>query len=632
MYRLIFQSVLKLANTQAPATGIGVFRFLYGLVTLQEIIFLLYFNHLIFDPIPYIDVEFPMIPFFLGAWALSAFCLAIGYRAQLAAIICYLFWIVFVQFTPMQRDFDGGFDLFMTGLNFFLLFMPLDKAFAIDGLRYKLQNPFKHYSSYPPRTVSLLAYYIPVAICLGFLYFDSAIHKLFAEHWRNGLGSWLPGTQPYYISALDMSVFLNNEILQKFIGYLILVFQFTFVFLVQIKQLRPWYLIVGMGLHLGIVFTLNIYPFGFGMLICYSLLVPFSWWRKLANFCCASQPVLTVFYDEKCPLCNRTALILNHFDIFNCLDFKGAQTYARQYSALNSISDAELLTDLYTLDNKNNTNYGVKAYSQILIKMRYLFLPGLLLNMPLIYPLANNQYRRIADNRARITCDQSCLVPQSSYAETWYTKLSQASINQPKRTAHKLSKIIVLLCIFQLNSSLHYGIFYRLHVDTRANALSSLLTELSNTSILISQMFFGITPHALYLHDHFQGYDRILAITYTDASGQERWLPFINEQGRLLAPNWGRVHSMWANIAVTPTIDNTRLTKLLMKVITFWGKKCALDFSTTTFNLKLKKIEAPSHWVYDLRNKNLQGEWQNIGTARWNNSLQITIPDNLNDL
>jgi len=73
MYKFLFNKIHSLFVQQVPATGIGLFRLLYGLVTLQEIIFLLYFNHLIFDPIPYIDVEFPMIPFFLCLWGLSAF-------------------------------------------------------------------------------------------------------------------------------------------------------------------------------------------------------------------------------------------------------------------------------------------------------------------------------------------------------------------------------------------------------------------------------------------------------------------------------------------------------------------------------------------------------------------------------
>ncbi len=211
MYKLISAKILELHSKQAPATGIGLFRILYGLITLQEIIFLLYFNHLIFDPIPYIDVEFPMIPFFLCLWAVIASFIVVGYRYQFAMTCNYIIWMIFVNFTPMQRDFDGGFDLFMIGAGFFLLFMPGDRAFSIDNLRRKLSTPFTHYSTYPKPTVSVLAYTLPVAICLGFLYFDSAIHKMFAEHWRNGLGTWLPATQPYYVSAIDMSYFAEQQ-------------------------------------------------------------------------------------------------------------------------------------------------------------------------------------------------------------------------------------------------------------------------------------------------------------------------------------------------------------------------------------------------------------------------------------
>jgi predicted DCC family thiol-disulfide oxidoreductase YuxK len=633
MYTFLTQKILQLSSQSAPVTGIGLFRLFYGLVALQEILFLLYFNHLIFDPIPYIDVEFPMIPFFLGAWAVVAFCLCIGYRSQLSALACYAFWIIFVQFTPMQRDFDGGFDLFMTGAGLLLLFMPIDKAFAIDGLRYKLQNPFKHYSHYPAARVSILAYTIPVAVCLGFLYFDSAIHKMFAQHWRNGLGGWLPATQPYYVSALDMSPLLNNEWLQKSVGYTILVFQFTFLFFAQHRYLRPLYLLVGLGLHLGITFTLNIYPFGMGMVMFYVLLVPFSWWRTIAHYLSAKQPTLTIFYDEKCPLCNRTVLTLNHFDIFRCLDFKGVQTYARDYPALNAYSDQDLLFDLYALDAKGNARSGVAAYSRILIHMRYLAPVGWLLRLPLVYPLACRQYRHIADNRLRIGCDERCMVTTAPLPLSFYDNLSAQLQAQPKKTARKLAKFLMVLLVLQLNSAIHYGLLYRLQINLHQNVWLHTLTEMSNTTLLLTQTFTGITPHALYVHDHFEGYDHILAITYHDAAGNEQWLPFVNQEGRLLAPNWGRVHSMWANIAVTPTINPTRLSKFIMKVTAFYGQQLGLDINQTVFAIKLKKIQAPSVWVYDQRQQNLAGNWQTIGSATWNsNRFSVSLPNNINDL
>ena len=634
MYKLISAKILVLLSKQVPATGIGLFRLFYGLITLQEIIFLLYFNHLIFDPIPYIDVEFPMIPFFLTIWAVIAAFIVIGYRYQFAVTCNYIIWIIFVNFTPMQRDFDGGFDLFMIGAGFFLLFMPGDRAFSIDNLRYKLSTPFVHYSAHPKPKVSVLAYYLPITICLGFLYFDSAIHKMFAEHWRNGLGSWLPATQPYYVSAIDMSALLNNKLLQNILGYTILIFQFTFIFFFSDRRLRIAYLLVGLGLHLGITLSFNIYPFGLGMIIFYTLLVPFKWWRIIGETFTAKHPSLIVFYDKQCPLCNRTVLILNHLDIFKCIDFKSAQDHSAHYPALASIDNEILLTDLYALDSTNRIYSGVDTYIQIFRKMRYLFPLGIFLRLPGIYQFASNKYRSIADSRIRIPCTNSCLAPQNLQINTLYHRyFEQFASQKPKAFSRKLSKILIGLLLLQLNSSIHYGVIYRLNVNTTHNPVINNISNASNALLMVSQTFFGITPHALYLHDHFAGYDHILAITYTDQNGNERWLPFVNEQGRLLAPNWGRVHSMWANIAVTPNIDNTRLQKFIMKVTAFWGQKIGLDINQTIFHIKLKKISAPSYWVHDQLHKNMASQWVTIGSAKWvNNVFSFNLPSNINEL
>jgi predicted DCC family thiol-disulfide oxidoreductase YuxK len=634
MYKFIIAKIPALQSKQVPATGIGLFRLFYGLVALQEIFFLLYFNHLIFDPIPYIDVEFPMIPFFLCLWGIIAAFIIVGYRYQFSLVCNYIFWIVFVNFTTMQRDFDGGFDSFMTGAGFFLLFMPGDRAFSLDNLRYKLSTPFRHYSTYSKASVSSLAYYLPVLICLGFLYFDSAVHKLFAEHWRNGLGGWLPSTQPYYVSAIDMSVLLNNELLQKTIGYTVLVFQFTFLLFFSHRRLRCVYLFIGLGLHLGITLSLNIYPFGMGMLTFYLLLVPFRWWRAIGKLVTARQPALTVFFDRQCPLCNRTVLILNHFDIFKCIDFKNAQDHAAHYPAMAAISPETLLTDLYALDGENRVYSGVNTYTQIFLKMRYLYPVGLILSLPGIHALAVKKYRAIADSRARVPCGSECPVPAKLPDNNLYHRVFEGFATQkPKAFSRKLAKILIAILILQLNSTLHYGLIYRLDLPVKNSPISAPIAEASNALLMVSLTFLGITPHALYLHDHFVGYDHILAITYTDRDGTEQWLPFVNQQGRLLAPNWGRVHSMWANIAVTPTINNTRLKKFIMKVTAFWGPKTGLNLDNTVFHIQLKRINAPSYWVYDQLHQNFSAPWTTIGTAKWTDKqISFDLPDNINSL
>jgi predicted DCC family thiol-disulfide oxidoreductase YuxK len=366
------------------------------------------------------------------------------------------------------------------------------------------------------------------------------------------------------------------------------------------------------------------------MLSFYTLLVPFKWWRCIGRLVTAKQPSLTVFYDQLCPLCNRTVLVLNHFDVFKCIDFKNAQEHAAHYPELASINNETLLTDLYALDSAGRIYSGLDTYSRIFIKMRYLFPIGVFLSLPGIHQFALKKYRSIADTRKRIPCSSACPVPQAITDATLYHQLFETFPEQkPNAFSRKLTKILIALLVLQLNSSIHYGLIYRLNADTRQSPLS----QASNAVLMVSQTFLGITPHALYLHDHFAGYDHILAMTYTDSNGAERWLPFVNEQGRLLAPNWGRVHSMWANIAVTPNINNKRLHKLIMKVTAFWGQKIGLNLDNAVFNIKLKKISAPSYWVEDQLHKNLTPQWTTIGTAKWTDEqISFDLPDNINEL
>ncbi len=630
MLSIISRAIARYHQRSVPAFIIGMFRILYGIVAFQEILFLFYFHHLIFDPIPYIDVEFPMIPLFLCLWGLVAGAVIVGYRSQQAIIANYIFWIVFVNFTPMQRDFDGGFDLFMIGAGFFLIFMPIGRTLSVDNLLYKLQFRYKQNPLLPKRT-SALSLLFPVMVCLGFLYFDSGIHKLFAPHWLNGLGGWLPSTMPYYISALDLSWMLNNEILQKSIGYLILVFQFTFIFLFYRRAFRPIFLFVGAGLHIGITISLNIYPFGLGMLVVYVLMVPFSWWAAMGDSFIYKTPQLTVFYDGDCPLCNRAATIINHFDVLQGVAFKDLQTQVDAAPQLQAYDEKVLLADLYAVDRQGQVYAGVDTYRQIFQKMGYLVVFSWIMRMPGLYHIAKVIYRRIADNRARNVCGATCLPLVSKkepYPVDLYTRIFEHyAEHKPKQFRFRVAKIFVVLVILQLNSSIHYGFLYRFYdLSSVESSIANQARLFSNSVLMLSTAFLGITPHALYLHDHFEGYDDLLAISYIDGKGDEQWLPFVNEQGRMLAPNWGRVHSMWANIAVTPNINNDRLHKFIMKVTAFWGTKVGLDLNHARFIIKHKTIDSPVQWRPDLRRDNLSGEWANIGTAIWREKhIKITL-------
>ncbi|MEE9424316.1 MAG: DCC1-like thiol-disulfide oxidoreductase family protein [Methylococcales bacterium] len=611
-----------------PATGLGLFRIAFGLVIIQEIIFLFYFRHLIFDLTPFLDRTSTLIHVLLLLWGVIAVFLTIGYHTRINALLNYIFWVVFVVFTNMWEDFDGGFDQLVIGSSFLLIFIPSERAFSLDNLRLRLAHFKPNQNWQPPRVVPILSYLIVVLFSLELLYFDSFIHKLFAEHWLNGMGAWLPASMPYYISALDVSWLLNQKQFMQFVGYLILVFQACFVFIFFWRRTRVPILLIGSSFHLGITLLLNIYPFGLVMLVHYLLVVPFSWWRWFGNKIRANKPTLTVFYDEDCPLCCRTVATIQHFDIAESIDFKGLQSFASDQPQLANIDQTKLLKDLYAVDQNNRLYSGVDTYLQILKAMGYLAPFAYLLSLPGIYHCAQTIYRRIADKRTRNPCNETCLPVTSEVETDFISKYLQSIASTPNKAAKRIAKIAVLILLLQLNISIVHGLIHRIPNDLGNTVPGKLLLPVSGVIALFSHGLLGITPHALYLHDHFEGFNHILAFTYIDEKGQEQWLPFVNQQGRMLAPNWGRVHSMWANIGFTARIVPWRMNKAIKRITAYWCTEAGLGLENCQLTVKMKKIDSPTNWVMDLRKHNLNGLWQNIGTVIWkDNQINITLPN-----
>ena len=106
-----------------------------------------------------------------------------------------------------------------------------------------------------------------------------------------------------------------------------------------------------------------------------------------------------------------------------------------------------------------------------------------------------------------------------------------------------------------------------------------------------------------------------------------RWLPLVNEEGRIVAPSWGRIQCWWANIAVTPHIKRKRLDKALMQVTAFWSQKLNLDLQITRFTVKMKEVRVPMTWEKDLRAYNIRQPWRDVGRIIWDErSARSGIP------
>jgi predicted DCC family thiol-disulfide oxidoreductase YuxK len=336
-------------------------------------------------------------------------------------------------------------------------------------------------------------------------------------------------------------------------------------------------------------------------------------------------PRLRIYYDQDCPLCNRTVIVLAHFDVLQRVEFLALQKHAQQEPALSQIPEDLLLRDLYALDQHARLYNGLDTYIQISQHMGYLAPVAWVLRLPGIHQLAGRIYRRIADSRVRMVCDTDCPTIDAGKAST-ATAASSESRRWLRLHTTRWSRVLILVLGLQLNCTVHYGIVEPLTHTSAKSATDNPIKLFSDMVILISHTFAGITPHSLYVHQ-FEDYNHIFAFTYHDKEGHEQWLPFVNREGRLVSPNWGRVQSMWANISVTGHINIPRFTRAVEKITAFWATKAGLNLDDATLNLMMKPVQVPTSWVPHLRRENLSGNWQEIGKVQWKDRvMHLEIP------
>ncbi|MFV0172835.1 DCC1-like thiol-disulfide oxidoreductase family protein [Empedobacter falsenii] len=620
----------KLYDKKIPAIGLAIFRIAYCLVLFAEIVQFYYFRHLIFDKVPYLDqaeIDFG-IP--IAIWGISVLFIAFGLFTRTATIVNYLLSLILIgSITTYEYHMFYAY----MGINFLLMFLPISRVLSIDRLllKYKYSNTRFNYK--PPTTVSILSYYVPVLVGIAFVYFDSIFFKFSSDFWRNGLGMWLPSSVPQTL-MFPLQDVLNLKYVMLAFGYLTLVFETVFIFAFFRKKWRVPILIIGLGLHLGILISYPIPWFALGMCSLYLLMVPVSWWKKIGDFFILQQPKQLFYYDSECPLCNRTKITIEHFDIQKSILFKTVQFDAENQPLLEDFSKDELLDNIYSI--KNNKVYkGIDTYIQVLDSIFYTKPLSWILRFPGIYHLGKLVYNYIAQNRNTERCtEENCgyTPPVIPPKEEELKLLHNFTLKDLKIKI--ITTSILALCILQIiisyNSDLNVDIRQKIGVED--NKLNKKIERTAKSIESIGQTYIGITHHAVFMDYHFSEYNHVIAVTYIDNLGNEAWLPIIKQDGTpgsyLYGFNWVK----WSFRVNHNKINQNNLEKGIRDFTAFWAKKNGIDLNDANFTIKVKKIDTPKDWEKDFLKKQMQKPWKDVGTARWRDKeyfIEIPIIEEL---
>lgn len=177
---------------------------------------------------------------------------------------------------------------------------------------------------------------------------------------------------------------------------------------------------------------------------------------------------------------------------------------------------------------------------------------------------------------------------------------------------------IVIQLTITYNSSFFYQIKKKFKIEN--SSVEKSISKVFNEINYLPKRLFGITKHSVFLDNiHFKGYNHIIAVTYLDESGNERWLPLIKQSGQ---PSYYAYGTNWRKFSFdtnSPSINNKKLNNGIRDFTAFWAHKNNIDLNNATFNIKVKKIDLPKQWEKNFINIQMAQPWVDGGYIKWEN-------------
>jgi predicted DCC family thiol-disulfide oxidoreductase YuxK len=621
-----YKLIERLYDKKIDASGLAVFRILFGFILFGEVLQLYNFRHLMFDKIPFlVHADFDH-SYLLITWMIALVFLILGLFTKYVTIANYVFSVYF--FGSTEEYEYHMFHVYMA-VNFLLIFMGVSREWSLDQLHKKLKYSNTQRIYKPDTRVTVLSYYIVVFAAIGMVYFDSVFYKYNAQLWRDGLGVWLPSSVPPIVHN-DTSAILNIKWLCVFLSYLTLIFETVFIFLFFRKRWRIPLMIIGIGLHVGIFIEYPIPWFASGYVFMYFLMIPVGFWRKLKAILTFKNPWVTFFYDEECPLCVRTKIILSHFNVFGAIQFTGLQSGGFNDKRLSGIKQEELLLNIHASLSNGKVYTGLKAYIAAFFVIPFFIPLAMLLCIPGIYHLGKRVYGYVAATRIveRCTEDSCGYTPPPIPVDVDQIKLTK-SISIKKLKLGLIVSGFVIMGVLQANSTYNSDLINSLkdRMGIRKSKFELSFQKISKPCRKFSKVMFGVTGHNVFLNKHFEGYNHVLALEYIPSNGgPARWLPITTKTGQ---PDWYQVGPTWAKWGFRinrPKMNDEALYSGIRDFTAFWMGESGVSYKNARFKVWVKVLDTPTQWEYNFLRNQMAKPWQEAGYAIWQDeqfSLEI---------
>jgi hypothetical protein len=195
---------------------------------------------------------------------IGAIFLLVGFLTRVAAV---LVWVGLGSFGLRNPWIMNSGDLLLQALGFYVVLMPAGVALSVDRW-LKPREPFWEFPARPIWPLRL------VQIQVSILYIAAVWAKVRGATWNDGTAiSYAFRIED--VARLPVPGFVTDSlVISNLLTYGTLAAELAIGILVWNRVLRPWVLLVGVGLHLGIDYAVRVGFFSFAVLAAYIAFVP----------------------------------------------------------------------------------------------------------------------------------------------------------------------------------------------------------------------------------------------------------------------------------------------------------------------------------------------------------------------
>ena len=234
----------------------------------------------------------------------------LGVATRVTSILAFVITISYSIRVPVA---NFGLDQILGMLCLYLAIGPSGACLSFDRWwkqwRARSQNTEASAGRYSSARVALRL--IQIHMCV--IYFWAGLAKLKGDSWFTGEAMWRVLASEEY-QTMDLTWMAWVPWLPYLVAHVTVIWEMTFCILIWNRKFRPWMLLIGTGMHVGIGAFLGMWTFGLVMTYAYFAFSDPAAWRVRIGWFTSRRVARTISQPPLQPNAPLTAAVVRHDD------------------------------------------------------------------------------------------------------------------------------------------------------------------------------------------------------------------------------------------------------------------------------------------------------------------------------